>query len=143
MAEGHLYELDVATCGTNIRVGFALDLLSGAGKHCGRDITNLFFKSLSECDLFQKIQAITLGNTNVKIRWICRYKILENSHLKCFAHVINLGVQEFLKMVGKIPEDESYENQEDEEFTGYEDLENIVYRIRTSSKKFIDLTCWV
>lgn len=122
-----------------------MDLPSAAGKHCGRDIANLFFASLKKYDLIKKIQGITLDNTNVNEKFIVELseilKIhnvsfdIENGHFKCLAHIINLGVQDFLQMVGKIPDDESYEDENDEEFHDHEDLENIVYRIRTLCKK--------
>lgn len=93
----------------------ALDLIPSYGRHTGTDIAKLFYKAIQNYNIETKIQGITLDNVSANKTFIYEFgKILknqniyfdvENQHFRCFAHILNLGVQDVLKLI-KIVVDE-------------------------------------
>ena len=88
----------------------ALDLISANRKHKGKDIAELFFSCLKKYDLLNKIEGITVDNASVNTTFLYELKILLmkegiafdsiDQHFRCFAHILNLGVQDTLKLLG-------------------------------------------
>lgn len=86
-------------------VSFVLDFIPARGKHRGGDIANIFCNVLNDyhIDAF-KIEGITTDNTSSNFTFTSSLeeKISfdkENQHFVCFAHIINLGVQDFLNLL--------------------------------------------
>lgn len=87
----------------------ALDFVPSNGKHTGKDIANIFFNSIKDYDIQKKVQGITLDNAAANTTFIQEFSELmdnegivfdtEDQHFRCFAHIINLAVQEVLKLI--------------------------------------------
>lgn len=87
----------------------ALDFIPSCGRHCGKDIAEVFFKCIKEYGLENKIQGITLDNAAANTTFMSELNILMaendlsfdniNQHFRCFAHILNLGVQDIMKML--------------------------------------------
>lgn len=86
-------------------VSVALDFVNSDGKHAGTDIANLFFKVVKEFGLEGKIQGITVDNASANTTFMSELKRLltnfdpENQHFRCIAHILNLAVQDILKLL--------------------------------------------
>lgn len=80
-------------------------MILSKGQHAGEDIAN-FFSSLKKYGIINKIQRITLDNASVNTNFVeeLEFKLLAegisfssiNRHFRCFAHIINLAVQDVL-----------------------------------------------
>lgn len=120
------YGLTVHFVGSNWKLhSLALDFIPSNGSHTGKAIADMFFKSITEFDLEEKIQGITLNNVAANSTFInelgklikeAGYKIdTVNQHFRCFSHILNLGVQDILKMLNVTENDAKDENVRQEE----------------------------
>lgn len=110
----------------------AIDFKPSKGKHSGADIAKTFFESAKYYNVLDKIAGITLDNVSANSTFIEELKtILENEniefdindqHFRCLAHVLNLGVQDILKLMQVVCENDSSEEYE-EEYLNSEDAE--------------------
>ena len=125
-----------------------LDFVGSHGKHSGEDIANLFYQTLEIYNLTQKIQGITMDNAASNTTFILKLgEILqgkgitfdsENQHFRCFAHIINLGVQDALKILN-IEVSENWSDSDNSASSEDEDSlveTNSVVKIRKLFKKF-------
>lgn len=107
---------------------FILDLVAAKGKHTGKHVTELFLNTLKYYGIQDKIQGITLDNAAANTTFIQELHLLlkkenlnvnvnhEDLHFRCFAHIINLAVQDILKLMNveiNNSEDISSEDGED------------------------------
>ncbi|CAB5364726.1 unnamed protein product [Rhizophagus irregularis] len=83
-----------------------VDFIQMYGSHTGENIKNTFISGLENLSIEDKLFGITLDNAsnnqvfiNELSKWADQNHIIFNSenHFRCFAHTINIGVQEFLK----------------------------------------------
>ncbi|CAH0559358.1 unnamed protein product [Brassicogethes aeneus] len=126
-----------------------LDFVPSHGEHTGMDIANIFYTSMEKYDLLNKIQGITVDNASVNTKFLEKFQEImekngktfnaENQHFRCFAHILNLGVQDILKLLKQDEEkDEEMDDDTDqfyvEEEKTYENMPPIT-RLRTLFKK--------
>ncbi|XP_033220572.1 uncharacterized protein LOC117175112 isoform X1 [Belonocnema kinseyi] len=89
-----------------------LDFIPFAGKHLGRDIVELVMKCLEDYGLCGKVQSITVDNTAANTTLMSQLShLLQSVHgenfdsidqyFRCFAHILNLGVQALLEVIGE------------------------------------------
>ncbi|CAG9825832.1 unnamed protein product [Phaedon cochleariae] len=87
-----------------------IDFVPSRGQHTGKDIGHCFYNSLVTYDLQQKIQGITEDNVSANTLFMSELsKIIhekhgklfdeEDQHFRCIAHVLNLAVQDLLKIL--------------------------------------------
>ncbi|CAH0560635.1 unnamed protein product [Brassicogethes aeneus] len=108
-----------------------LDFIPAHGKHTGKDIALTFFKSLDDKGLRNKLQGITMDNASANTSFIRELQELipdlnvEDCHFRCFAHVINLAVQDLLKLL-KLNSEANEELSDDsvDEEADVEEIEN-------------------
>ncbi|CAK1592062.1 unnamed protein product [Parnassius mnemosyne] len=80
-----------------------LDFIPSRVRHTGEDIATIFHECLLEYDIIDKIQGITVDNATANTKFMHELdKQLphfdsDNQHFRCFAHILNLGVQDLLK----------------------------------------------
>lgn len=110
-----------------------LDFVPSNGKHSGKDIANFFLSIIKDYGIQKKVQGITLDNAAANTTFIQELSVLmnnehivfdiEDQHFRCFAHIINLAVQDVLKLINvDIKQDQNnsysgpndYNNSEDE-----------------------------
>lgn len=149
----------------------ALDLIASHGKHAAKDISKMFLKCLNFFEITDKIQGITMDNASVNTKFVLELEKLlvpkkidfdsEDQAFKCFAHVINLAVQDIMKLLtaasiendeedvceeGKdydveesdeeeIDVEESEEEESMSEGNGEAILSQVIFRIRSTCKK--------
>lgn len=100
----------------------ALDFVASHGNHSGEDIAKIFYKTLEIYNLKKKIQGITLDNAASNTTFILHLGDVlrgddvefhnENQHFRCFSHILNLGVQDILKLLSvDIRENNSSESE--------------------------------
>lgn len=95
------------------------------GQHTGREIAEAFHQALQSCDLKDKIQGITLDNAAANSTFVtelsrCMDFDRVDQHFKCYAHVLNLGVQDLLS---GLKLDKSYCTENEDECDGNIDNE--------------------
>lgn len=83
----------------------AIDFIPSNGNHAGVDIATLVHDSLEKTGLTDKIQGFTVDNASVNTTFlqqlenILRSKAVtfnsKEQHFHCFAHVLNLAVQDY------------------------------------------------
>lgn len=121
-----------------------LDFLPAHGHHTGKSIAKLFFDVLQFYDLTDSVQGITTDNTNSNFTFIKELKGFisdidtQNSHFVCFAHILNLGARDFMKILDSDFEDEdssSNADKDDDEMPGNLDQLSPVRKIHTLAKK--------
>ena len=98
-------------------ISFVLDFVAAKGKHTGKHIAELFLKTLEEYGIHDKIQGITLDNAAANTSFMKELVILlnkestsfghEDQHFRCFTHIINLAVQDILKLINVEVDDSS------------------------------------
>ena len=86
-------------------------------KHSGKDLANIFFQALKDYEIEGKIQGITVDNVSSNKTFIAYLSTLLNlegikfsftdQHFKCMAHVINLGLQDVLKLLKVVHDDKN------------------------------------
>lgn len=112
-------------------ISTALDFKPSNGNHAGLDIAKIFYEVISHFELSEKIGGIVLDNVSANSTFVAEFgKILRDKnidfevndqHFRCLAHIINLAVQDVLKLMGigvkvsKINDLESQEDDHDEE----------------------------
>ncbi|CAF4947388.1 unnamed protein product [Pieris macdunnoughi] len=80
-----------------------LDFIPSRGRHTELDIATIFHECLLEYGIIDKIQGITVDNATANTKFMCELgkQLLhfdsDNQHFRCFAHILNLGVQDLLK----------------------------------------------
>lgn len=107
-----------------------VDFIPSCGRHSGRDIAEIFHKSLKQWNLLSKIQGITLDNASANTKFMTELAKLmsaeninfdpTNQHFRCFAHIINLAINDMLRLIQsnidkvdeKMDEDESDNDEE-------------------------------
>ncbi|CAK1603284.1 unnamed protein product [Parnassius mnemosyne] len=104
----------------------SLNFIPSRGRHTGEDIATIFHECLLEYDIIDKIQGITVDNATANTKFMHELdKQLphfdsDNQHFRCFAHILNLGVQNLLKTLALHSEtdnkgqEQQYEDNEDE-----------------------------
>jgi len=125
---------------------FVLDFIPAKGRHSGKEIAALFQNTMAEYNInSSKIQGITTDNASSNFTFMDHLNTLledfdsENKHFVCFAHILNLSVQDFLKLL-KVKDDFSeVENElEEEECIDSDEMEtngSPVTKIRMVAKK--------
>ena len=120
-----------------------LDFVPSHGKHTGKDIANIFKNTITQNDLYldTKIVGITLDNASANTKFIQELAVLLpnvdviDQHFRCFAHIINLAVQDIMSMLKisneKITDDEFDENENDE----FEDTSTSINKLRSLFSK--------
>ncbi|KAL7303447.1 hypothetical protein TKK_0004629 [Trichogramma kaykai] len=140
---------------------FAIDFSPSKGKHSGLDIAHTFYEIAKFYNIHDKIAGITVDNAAANIKFTSELsKILKNDkidfdpddqHFRCLAHVLNLSVQDILKLMevecydgencsDEEEEEEEEEEEKEEEVDDDDDLDNIPdYEIEDfeSKQKFI------
>lgn len=104
-----------------------VDFVPSNGRHSGQDIAEILYKSLKPWNLLSKVQGITLDNASANTKFMKELEPLmvaeninfdpNNQHFHCFAHVINLAVNDMLRLIqSNIDEmgDESSESDDEE-----------------------------
>ncbi|CAK1582932.1 unnamed protein product [Parnassius mnemosyne] len=130
-----------------------LDFIPSRGRHTGEDIATIFHDCLLEYDIIDKIQGITVDNATGNTKFMHElYKQLphfdsDNQHFRCFAHILNLGVQDLLKTLAlhsetdnkgqeQQYEDNEDETEEDEEYApNIADSRTAITKLRSISSK--------
>lgn len=112
----------------------ALDFVPSHGKHTGKNIANLFLNIIKDYGIQRKIQGITLDNAAANTTFIQELSILinnentafdiENQHFRCFAHIINLAVQDILKLINADIK-QYYNNPDLDEYDSEDERENM------------------
>jgi len=92
-------------------VSIALNFVASNGYHTGKDIAEIFFASVKDKGILEKIMGITLDNAASNTTFITEFEKLmknnlldfdrEKQHFRCIAHIINLVVQDSLKNLSK------------------------------------------
>ena len=87
------------------------------GKHTGREITESLCKALEDYKLTDKVPGVTLDNaaaTTTCTTELSRLMVFdaEDQHLRCYAHILNLEVQDLLSTL-KIDQTHDAENEGD------------------------------
>ncbi|CAK1595752.1 unnamed protein product [Parnassius mnemosyne] len=130
-----------------------LDFIPSRGRHTGEDIATIFHECLLEYDIIDKIQGITVDNATANTKFMHELdKQLphfdsDNQHFRCFAHILNLGVQHLLKTLAlhsetdnkgqeQQYEDNEDETEEDEEYVlNIADSRTAITKLRSISSK--------
>lgn len=129
-----------------------IDFVPSNGCHSGKDIAKIFFETLNDHKLITKIQGITLDNASANTVFLSELAILMdandlsldpvNQHFRCFAHVINLAVNDMLRIVQANIHDvnEKDEEEDDEDDDNNEDVEGgdctrVLSKLKTVFKK--------
>lgn len=82
-----------------------LDFVPAEGSHTGASTANILFEVLKSFDLLDCIQGVTTDNAAVNFTMMRSLETLvpgfdyKNKHFVCFAHILNLAVQDFMKVV--------------------------------------------
>lgn len=123
-----------------------LDFIPSNGKHTGEDIAAIFYKSLKFFHIENKCGGITVDNAAANTTFMEELQILmekndirfdaKQQHFRCFAHILNLGIQDTLKLM-KL-QDMTYDNKdaEDEEIEDdMNDEQSCITKLREMFKK--------
>lgn len=143
-------------------IAFALDLIPSQGQHKGRDIAKVFFECIKFYGIHEKIGGITLDNAASNTTFIKELGTLlmaeniefntEDQHFFCFAHVLNLAVQDLFTAINvDCPESiiffeeekgendsqdiEEEEEEEEEKNEGLTSIGLIISKIRKTFRK--------
>lgn len=123
-----------------------IDFVPANGLHTGKDIASLFYKCLEKYEVLDKIQGITVDNATNNTTFMSALKDLlptfdpENQHFRCFAHILNLGVQDLMKKLALGNKDSDFLGEEMElenRDVNYEfdNNENAITKIRSLFSK--------
>ncbi|XP_066585170.1 uncharacterized protein [Prorops nasuta] len=120
-----------------------LDFVPSQGRHTGEEIANIFYKSVNDFGIADKIMGITVDNVSANTTFI--YELgklvpefnIEDQHFRCMAHILNLGVQEIIKTL-KL---ETFNSDKDEENCSGDEEENedLVEDIQDATSSFMKL----
>ena len=112
---------------------FALDLVASEGKHKGSDIAKLFFQVVKFFEIQDRIQGITVDNASANETFMENLGVLmekenftfnhEDQHFRCYAHILNLAVQDILKLINTPVEEDGKLTIEETEDIELEDIE--------------------
>lgn len=83
--------------------------MSSNGNHRGIDIAKFFYDSITDFDIKNYIQGITVDNASANSVFMYELETLlkaeyikfsaEDQHFRCIAHILNLAVQDVLKLL--------------------------------------------
>lgn len=82
-----------------------LDFIPADGKHTRESVANLFFEVLKSYEILDFIPGVTTDNTAFNFTMMRYLENLipgldhKNKHFVCFAHILNLAVQDFMKIM--------------------------------------------
>ncbi|XP_066582005.1 uncharacterized protein [Prorops nasuta] len=99
-----------------------LDFVPSHGRHTGKDIAELFSKSLKDFGIINKVIGITTDNASAITTFFYELNNIhpeidaEDRHFRCMAHILNLGVQELMRNL-------KWENESNGEEEIYSDTE--------------------
>lgn len=126
-----------------------IDFIPSKGQHSGKHIASLFYDCMKQYNILTKIQGITVDNVSANTTFLLELGNLltENKenfefnaseqHFRCFAHILNLGVQDILQSM-KVPFEEDkgdYEEISDEDPDFIDNASSPVLRLRILMKK--------
>ncbi|CAG9786978.1 unnamed protein product [Diatraea saccharalis] len=118
-----------------------LDFIPPRGRHTGEDIATVFHECLLEYDIIDKIQGITVDNATANTKFMNElgkqlppYFDSDNQHFRCFAYILNLGVQDLLKTLALHCETDT--NAQDQQYEDYADETDKIKRSEIVKKKF-------
>lgn len=109
-----------------------IDFVESNGEHTGKAIADLFYKVLEKYKILDKLQGITVDNAAANTTFIAELSILLNNkldglnfdpldlHFRCFAHVLHLAVQDFIREL-QIDDDNNEDDDDEEEQVESED----------------------
>lgn len=117
----------------------SIDFILSNGRHAGSDIAELFYISLKKLSIQNKVMGIRVDNSSVNDVFLQEFeKILhkqgiefdcEDQHFKCFAHVLNLAVQDILKTLkADVFEEEKLDGSDSESDSENSNTENSDYK---------------
>lgn len=130
-----------------------LDFLPTKGNHSGEYMATLFFKVLKEYNLADKLQGVTTDNAAVNFTFMTHLSPMiglqcdaENRHFICFAHVLNLAVQDLMKVIN-VNYNNTYDSTDEEDDSSHNDVNpfeenvksNFLIRTRALLKKIKNL----
>ena len=93
----------------------------GEGSHTGASVANILFDVLKSYDVLDCIQGVTTDNAAANFTMMSSLETLipgfdyKNKHFVCFAHILNLAVQDFMKVVEPNRNNLNIENDFEEE----------------------------
>ncbi|CAH1640748.1 unnamed protein product [Spodoptera littoralis] len=100
-----------------------LDFIPSRGRHTGEDIATIFHECLLEYGIIDKIQGITVDNATANTyelgKQLPPHFDSDNQHFRCFAHILNFGVQDLLKTLALHCESDT--NAQDQQYEDYAD----------------------
>lgn len=82
-----------------------LDFVPAKGSHTGASVAKILFEVLKSYDMLDCIQGVTTDNAAVNFTMMRSLETLvpgfdyKNKHFVCFAHILNLAVQDFIKVI--------------------------------------------
>lgn len=126
-----------------------IDFVPSSGCHSGKAIAKLFHSTLKEYGLLDKVQGITLDNASANTTFLKELEPLMvsdgidfdpiNQHYRCFAHVINLAVNDMLRVVqsnvDEIEDTEEDDISSDDEDVSYDDGTRVLTKCKSLLKK--------
>lgn len=116
-----------------------LDFIPSNGLHTGKDIASLVLDVLDQFEIKSKIQGITMDNAAANSTFMIELSDLlfhedisfdsVNCHFRCFAHILNLGVQDTLRALSPVcnHNNESFNDDDSDE-------ENLQFHLEQSDK---------
>jgi len=126
-----------------------LDFIPSNGKHTGRDIAQMFYTLLKSHGGLEKVQGITMDNASSNTTFMQQFsKIMEenmldfdaeNQHFHCFAHILNLAVQDALKHLYADCKDENTDDEEMDKDNAMIKLRSIFLKLKRSEQLQIQL----
>ncbi|XP_066599993.1 uncharacterized protein [Prorops nasuta] len=121
-----------------------LDFVPSHGRYTGKDIAQIFYQSVNDFGISEKIMGITVDNASANTTFMQELKKLvpdfdcENQHFRCMAHILNLGVQELMKTL-TIEEVNEKKEEEDDSEDEEEETKEFVQEINDSTNSITKL----
>ncbi|XP_070522386.1 uncharacterized protein [Cardiocondyla obscurior] len=123
-----------------------LDFVPSHGKHTGKDIAYIFKNTIMQNNLSiaNKIIGITVDNASANTKFIHELAALlpnidvNDQHFRCFAHVINLAVQDIMSMLkisNQNDTDNELDDNEHDDIDDFEDTSTSVNKLRSLLSK--------
>ena len=133
-------------------------MVASKGKHKGSDIAALFLEVMKDYGIQDRIQGITVDNAS-NDTFMQELSVLmnkenlsfnhEDQHFKCYAHILNLAVQDILKLINnpvdenlklvidenEIDDTEDEDDDSDDNECESNDFAGLILKIRSTCKK--------